>query len=63
MPVSVAAITYLTCAVVHFLAALLLLISPAQHRYKALLLGATVLTASWSLLVAACQLENTGCNR
>src|SRR4051812_24225544 len=52
MSIEVTGLSYLTCAAAYVLAALLLGLSRARHRFKGLLLGASLATALWAGAVA-----------
>lgn len=48
MLISVTALSYLICGLVYILAAALMAVTKAQHRYKLILIGACILMAAWS---------------
>src|SRR5262245_17792702 len=53
MSIEVTGLSYLTCAAAYLVAALLLGLSRARHRFKGLLLGACFATALWAGGIAA----------
>ncbi len=59
MSIEVTGLSYLTCAAAYLVAALLLGLSRARHRFKGLLLGASLATALWAGAIALAALTST----
>lgn len=59
MSIEVTGLSYLTCAAAYLVAAFLLGLSRARHRFKGLLLGASLATALWAGAIALAALTST----